>query len=130
VAKSSSGQIVSKRTAMLRKWLSKTYGGHEGTGTLSSIGVAAAASQDLGFTVTANRVARELDRQGISFRRQKGDPPPPVWNRTELIRARQDHLEARIRAVEIKVFGKAKAPFRPRSKQTLKINNGTDAAGE
>lgn len=131
MSQTKTGRTTSLRAAKLRKWVRKTYGGmpenrklsHDST--LTTIAAALVATEALGFHVTPNRVARELDRQGIPFRRTKADPPPPVWGNTELVRARQDHLEERIRALEVRILGRAKAGFSPRSRKDLKkVLNG------
>lgn len=114
------GKTTSLRTAKLRKWVRTNYAATpEAALGVTSVAIALVATETLGFAVSPNRVARELDRQGVPFRRVAADPPPPAWGKTELLRARQDHLEDRIRALEVKVLGKAKSGFTPRSRREL-----------
>jgi hypothetical protein len=112
------GKTVAVRTARFRKWVADTYKGKV-TSNLTTRVVADQATAELGFQVSQNRAARELYRQGISFRRLPGDPPEPRWSLNELNRARLDRLEERVRLLESEVLGRAKPAFIPRSNRTL-----------
>lgn len=129
MAANTSGKTFSIRTGKLRAWITRNYGSKPVT-YLTSEMAANAASVALGFVVSPNRVAREMYRQGISFKVTEEDPPQPAWSKTELNRVRIDQLEERIRVIELKLFGEAKSTFTPRSRRELQKMMRTEAAAE
>jgi len=75
----------SRNVAALYAWVKK-YGRKPNTQRTSEV-IAKVASKELGFVVSANRMARELYRQNIDFRRTKLDPEAPKFSKVELLRA-------------------------------------------
>jgi hypothetical protein len=67
--------------------------------------VAALCSKAVGFEVPVNKMARELDRAGVSFLRTPADPPKQGFSKTEYLRAHQGVLEERLERIEKKLFG-------------------------
>lgn len=123
------GKTVSLRTAKFRRWVKKTFS-KVATSYLTTESVASQAEEALGFPVSPNRVAREFYRQGITFRKMPGDPPEPAWSKNELNRARMDHLEERVRELELKVLGETKPRFKPRSRREISKKAKPAAAQE
>lgn len=102
------GGGTAARTASIVGWLEKSTAKSAGVfrGRTSRI-IAEMCSRAVGFEVPFRKMARELDRAGISFIRTPADPPKRVSSKTEYLRARQSNFEERLTRVEKELFGKS-----------------------
>lgn len=62
--------------------------------------LAALCSSDLGFTVSANRMCRELRKERIPFTPSPNDPPERSYSKVDLLKARMDHLEENVKELQ------------------------------
>src|SRR5262245_35003442 len=99
------GKTITARTAALAGWVTKKFGKRPTTKQTSAV-LAKMASEDLGYLVTGNRMARELYRQNVDFRKTPSDPAAPNYSKVELLRARLVYNEERLAEIERHLFGK------------------------
>lgn len=129
MGKKPTSRTTKRRTAEFKQWVADNFTRTD-TSNYTTIGVSQLATTALGFPVSPNRVAREFYRRGLPFRRSPGDPPEPAWTKAALVQARADYLEERVRALEVKVFGKVRRTgFSPRSRGELVKTGAGQVAG-
>lgn len=83
MAKTSSGKTTRKRNLEIIAWIEARKAFFVRNRTSEQI--AEAASLDLGYKVSANRIARELMQRNITFQRTDADPALPVYTKAELL---------------------------------------------
>ncbi len=86
------------RSLQLASWVQRKIPSREVGST--SAALAELATKELGFDVSANRMAKELYRQDVAFRTMLGDPPKPKIRRVDLLKVRVDNLEEKIKRLE------------------------------
>ncbi len=96
--KKTSGKRVN-RTNQTKKWLADMYGDIPYV-RLNAVQIAKLASGSLNFQVSPNTVCRILMKLGVKFKGSPDDPTPRVYSKVDLLKARVDHLEDRLKRVE------------------------------
>lgn len=116
-------RLGAERSAQLYRWVAKY--GRKPVSQRTSEMLARIAGKELGFVITANRMARELYRQGIDFRKTDMDPNPPKFSKVELLRAQVEFLKKRLEVLEGKVLGKVVQEQPGKGKPLASGNKGT-----
>jgi hypothetical protein len=116
-------RLGAERSAQLYRWVAKY--GRKPVSQRTSEMLARIAGKELGFSITANRMARELYRQGIDFRKTDMDPNPPKFSKVELLRAQVEFLKKRLEVLEGKVLGKVVKEEPSKGKPLASGNKGT-----
>lgn len=93
-----------EKNKRIREWVSATFSGRTSTTIWNSIRLAEVATKELGFTVSPNRMCRELYKQNIKFKSHPDDPPRRTFTKVDLLEKKLEGVNKRLTELERKAI--------------------------
>lgn len=86
------------KAALIRVWINLSL--PRRVKYLTAAELASVASMELKEKIPANQMCRELRAARISFKRSPNDPPPRNYSKVDVLKARLDSMEQRLKRLE------------------------------